>query len=80
MDGFESFFSNTILAFALHHSIPSILTPVRPEKDIKKVSKYGFMVACCVYIFIPILGTLAFGENLISPDGLKFFIDDFKDT
>lgn len=69
-----------MLAFALHHSLPSMLTPVKPEKDIKKVTKYGFITACGVYLALPFLAVVSFGEDLVSEFGLKFFNDDFKEV
>ncbi|KRX01663.1 hypothetical protein PPERSA_03747 [Pseudocohnilembus persalinus] len=78
--GFGSFFSNTVLAFALHHSIPSMLTPVRPEKKIKNVYQSAFAISFGVFTIMPILAVLAFGDDLVSETGLKFFNYDFQQS
>ena len=59
---FSSLFGNVVFAFMMHHSIPGILKPVRPEKDVKKVVFYSYIFGCCLLFIVSITAVLAFGD------------------
>ncbi len=57
--------------------IPSMLTPVRPEKDIKKVLLQGYVFGFLTLTIIPLTAILAFGTKLVSSGSLKYYNEDF---
>lgn len=64
LNGVPNFFGICIYAFMCHHSLPSIITPIRSKINFK----YTFMLAyICILIFYLLLsftGVFAFGNNL----------------
>lgn len=58
--------SNTLFSMICHHSISSIVSPVKPTSGIKTAIRYGFLISIILSVLIPFTGMLAFGNNLVS--------------
>jgi hypothetical protein len=81
-DQFPNLFSNTIFTLTMHAILTGLLTPVKPDKLVRPVVKYGFIASGIIYVILSILGVLAFGTGLYyenSPGNLKFYHFNFKD-
>jgi hypothetical protein len=66
----------------MHAILTGLLTPVKPDRIVRPVVKYGFIASGLIYIILSILGVLAFGTGLYyenSPGDLKFYHFNFKD-
>jgi hypothetical protein len=49
----------------MHHSIPGMVSSIRPEKDIKKTFLWVYAFAFVIIIIICYTAVLAFGHFLI---------------
>ena len=60
--GISSVYGNAIFSFMLHHSIPGLLSPVRPERGAKVVLFIGFFACAIMYVALCTVANLAFYE------------------
>ena len=58
--GISSVYGNTIFSFMLHHSIPGLLSPVRPERGSKRVLFIAFFSCAVMYIALCTFANFAF--------------------
>ena len=58
--GISSLYGNIVFTFMTHHSLPGLLSPIRPERHIKRVLAYSLMFCCTAYIILCSFGMLAF--------------------
>lgn len=61
---FNSFFSNLQFGLLMHHSIPSMLSSVKNQKDIKKIHFSAFGLGTVLFIAISFTSVMAFGKCL----------------
>lgn len=71
--GFEDFFSTAVFAFMCHHSIPSMLRPVKPSRYIKTILYSGFAVGATILITVSLTGISAFGDQYMHNKGEKSY-------
>jgi len=78
---FPALFSNTIFGLLCHHSIPSIVSTVKPADGVKQSIRYGYLSSIITIIIIPITAIMAFGTKLseAKPGDLKYYNFDFKE-
>ncbi|KAL4470120.1 hypothetical protein ABPG72_016657 [Tetrahymena utriculariae] len=76
---FNHFFSNSVFAYNMHHSLPSMSKPIHPSRDIKKVLMSSFTIAISVFFSLCLSGILAFGDSLVEQHDLKLFNFNFKE-
>ena len=55
-------FGNTIFINMIHHSIPGIFYPMRPQKQIRKTLFWCFSIGTCILTLEGLLAVLAFGD------------------
>ena len=79
LDGFEDFFSTAVFAFMCHHSIPSMLRPVKPARYIKTILYTGFATGATILIIISLTGILAFGDLYMSNKEKKSYYNMWFD-
>lgn len=72
---FPELFSNTLFGLVCHHSISSIVSPIKPEAGIRFAIRFGFLVSIILCLIIPLTGIIAFGSNLVSNQkgNLKYY-------
>jgi hypothetical protein len=58
--GISSLYGNIVFTFMTHHSLPGLLSPIRPERHIKGVLAYSLMFCATAYIILCSFGMLAF--------------------
>ena len=58
--GISSLYGNIVFTFMTHHSLPGLLSPIRPERHIKKVLATSLMFCGTAYIILCSFGMLAF--------------------
>ena len=58
--GISSLYGNIVFTFMTHHSLPGLLSPIRPERHIKKVLATSLMFCGAAYIILCSFGMLAF--------------------
>lgn len=73
LEGFEDFFSTAVFAFMCHHSIPSMLRPVKPPRQIKRILYTGFAAGGLILILISLTGILAFGDKYVLDSKTKSY-------
>lgn len=61
-----------------HHSLPGIMEKLKNTEDVRYVIKYAFLISGLILIIIPLTGCMAFGEDLGTGKGLKYYNFDFK--
>jgi amino acid permease len=54
-------FGGTVYSFMCHHSLPSIVTPMRDKSRVLRIVGMAFMSVIVVYLFLFISCGLAFG-------------------
>ena len=59
---FANMFGNTVFAFLMHHSIPGILCPLRPEHKLKKTVVLAYSVGAFLLLSVCITAMMAFGD------------------
>jgi hypothetical protein len=62
MSYFGFLIGNTMMTFMWHHSLPALVRPVRPEKNLNAMILSANTVAFTVIMIISITAVLAFGE------------------
>lgn len=55
-------FGNTTFVFIYHHSVSGIITPVRPQKDIKKMFFYSNIIGSLFLVTEAMLAWIAFAS------------------
>lgn len=59
--GLPSVFGACIYSFMCHHSLPSLLTPIRDkEKTVYSTIRLDYIIICFFYIFLALTGIFAF--------------------
>lgn len=59
--GLPSVFGACIYSFMCHHSLPSLLTPIRDkEKSVYNIIRLDYIIICVFYIFLALTGIFAF--------------------
>lgn len=61
-------FGNTVFVFIYHHSIPGIMYPVRPQKDVGKMFLIANIVGTCALFAEGMLAFIAF-SGITTPCG-----------
>jgi amino acid permease len=62
--GVPNFFGVCIYAFMCHHSLPSIITPMRNKESYKTVFTLVYSCIMVFYLLLSYTGVFAFGKNL----------------
>ena len=57
---FSDLFGAIVLAYVLHHSLPSIVRPCRPQEKISSIIYVAFIGAFTVFILLSLTGMWAF--------------------
>ncbi len=60
--GISSLYGNIVFTFMTHHSLPGLLSPIRPEKHIKHVLATSLAFCASCYIILCSFGMLAFWD------------------
>lgn len=59
--GLPSVFGACIYSFMCHHSLPSLLTPIRnKENTVRRTLRLDYLLICLFYIFLAMTGIFAF--------------------
>ena len=59
-NGIASLYGNIVFTFMTHHSIPGLLSPIRPQRAIKKTLFASVSFVCVAYVVLCTFGMLAF--------------------
>lgn len=62
--GVPNFFGICIYAFMCHHSLPSIITPMRNKEKYKIIFTSVYLCIMVFYLLLSYTGVFAFGKNL----------------
>ncbi|CAK9881645.1 unnamed protein product [Sphagnum jensenii] len=65
-------FGGTVYSFMCHHSLPSIVTPMRDKSRVLRIVGMAFMSVIVVYLFLFISCGLAFGTGVLDPITFNF--------
>eukprot|EP01017_Pseudomicrothorax_dubius_P051203 TRINITY_DN9818_c0_g1_i1.p1 TRINITY_DN9818_c0_g1~~TRINITY_DN9818_c0_g1_i1.p1 ORF type:complete len:453 (-),score=43.79 TRINITY_DN9818_c0_g1_i1:63-1421(-) len=57
-----SVFSTFIFYFMMHHSLPTVVRPMKPEKEVKPVMLISYVCSMVILVWIAISGMFAFGH------------------
>ncbi|XP_064537653.1 transmembrane protein 104 homolog isoform X2 [Drosophila montana] len=58
--GIPSLFGACVYSFMCHHSLPSLLEPLRSKSMVAKILSYDYIVICTFYIVLAMTGIFAF--------------------
>ncbi|XP_068142582.1 transmembrane protein 104 homolog [Drosophila tropicalis] len=58
--GIPSLFGACVYSFMCHHSLPSLLAPIRQKKMIAKIISFDYIFICSFYILLALTGIFAF--------------------
>ncbi|KRG07370.1 transmembrane protein 104 homolog isoform X2 [Drosophila mojavensis] len=58
--GIPSLFGAGVYSFMCHHSLPSLLAPIKHKSMAKKILSYDYILICSFYIVLAITGIFAF--------------------
>ena len=73
INGLSDLFGNAIFTFMTHHSLPGLLSPVRPESAITGVVGWSYSICCVLYIALCGSAMFAFWDTASSdPKQCKF--------
>lgn len=61
-NGIPALFGACIYSFMCHHSLPSLITPIKNKKRIKSLLSLDYLLICCFYIFLALTGAFAFAN------------------
>jgi amino acid permease len=64
IDGIPNFFGVCIYAFMCHHSLPSIITPMKNKEKLKSIFIMAYTCIMIFYLLLSFTGIFAFGKNL----------------
>jgi amino acid permease len=59
-----NFFGVCVYAFMCHHSLPSIITPIRSKENFKKIITSAYICIVVFYFLLAYTGIFAFGDDL----------------
>lgn len=62
INGIPALFGACIYSFMCHHSLPSLITPIKNKKQIKSLLSLDYLLICCFYIFLALTGAFAFAN------------------
>lgn len=62
--GLPNFFGVCIYAFMCHHSLPSIITPIRNKEKFKHIIVADYLCIMIFYLLLSYTGIFAFGDKL----------------
>lgn len=76
--GLPNFFGVCIYAFMCHHSLPSIITPIRNKEKFKHIIISAYLCIMVFYLLLSYTGIFAFGDHLEDFYTLNFLPDRTK--
>ncbi|XP_023171215.2 transmembrane protein 104 homolog [Drosophila hydei] len=75
--GIPSLFGACVYSFMCHHSLPSLVAPIKTKSMIAKILSYDYILICTFYIVLAISGVFAF-EHIEDLYTLNFL--PYRDT
>jgi len=78
--GVPNFFGACIYAFMCHHSLPSIITPMRNKEKYKSIFIGTYTCIMVFYFLVSYTGVFAFGDDLADFYTLNFIPDNSKSS
>lgn len=76
--GLPALFGACVYSFMCHHSLPSLLAPIRDKKAVRRILCIDYIVICFIYILLAMTGIFAF-ERLQDLYTLNFIPDQTDD-
>jgi len=72
--GIPSLFGACVYSFMCHHSLPSLLAPIRHKSMVSKILSIDYIIICAFYILLAMTGIFAFEriEDLYTLDFLPY--------
>jgi amino acid permease len=65
-------FGGVVYSFMCHHSLPSIVTPMRDKSQVLRIVGMAFVSIIIVYLFLFVSCGLAFGTGVLDPITFNF--------
>ncbi|KAH9574668.1 hypothetical protein CY35_01G070700 [Sphagnum magellanicum] len=65
-------FGGVVYSFMCHHSLPSIVTPMRDKSQVLRIVGLAFVSVIIVYLFLFVSCGLAFGTGVLDPITFNF--------
>lgn len=79
INGIPALFGACVYSFMCHHSLPSIIVPIRDKNAIKKLLSLDYLIIAGFYLFLALTGAFSFA-NLYDLYTLNFVPDNGTKT
>uniref|UniRef100_A0A1A9WW97 Amino acid transporter transmembrane domain-containing protein n=1 Tax=Glossina brevipalpis TaxID=37001 RepID=A0A1A9WW97_9MUSC len=78
--GIPALFGACVYSFMCHHSLPSLLAPIRNKHDISKIVCADYIMICMFYILLAMTGIFAFEriQDLYTLNFIPHQMDDYS--
>ncbi|XP_052848769.1 transmembrane protein 104 homolog [Drosophila gunungcola] len=75
--GIPPLFGACVYSFMCHHSLPSLLAPIRQKSMVSKILSFDYIIICAFYILLAMTGIFAFEriEDLYTLDFLPYDVE-----
>ncbi|KAH8379897.1 hypothetical protein KR009_007832 [Drosophila setifemur] len=77
LHGIPSLFGSCVYSFMCHHSLPSLLAPLKHKSMVSKILSLDYIIICAFYILLAMTGIFAFEriEDLYTLDFLPYDLE-----